>query len=50
MGCVKAEKELLSPPIRKKIGRFKSWFSISQALSASEDEDIRTSIFYSNLF
>lgn len=29
----------------KKIGRFKSWFSIPQALSASENEDIKTAIF-----
>lgn len=36
--------------MRKEIGWFKCWFNIPQALSASENEDNKTAIFYSNLF
>lgn len=49
-GMCKSWVRAVSQAIRKEIGRFKSWFNIPQALSASEDEDIRTAIFYSNLF
>lgn len=34
-----------SQAMRKEIGRFKSWFNIPQALTASENEDIKTVTF-----
>lgn len=36
--------------MRNEIGRFKSWLNIPQALSARENEDNKTAVFYSNLF